>query len=569
MRVSMRRTTLIVIGVLNGIIIFLNYRAMSNESRQRSKDFIRSRFDYVKNLVHSQGQDDADYAIHEQKHKKPLVWSEIEGIHKALPAYEKMRRVLSNLQDYKRYFYREAVYFDINGEMLRYKSVPNVGDSDHLRALFADVLQTNRSLRIGVIGGALSYHNVCLKKSCVYIDIVVNWLKSMLDTKVILHNAAIGTTSSDYFAWCLKPHLDVDNMDIIIWELSTEDYINRDVYFKRGLTNAGWPQEEITHRILDLPKKPYLMYFNFLSTANIRQRDCVNSEYFSGRHLAKHYNVTSISWCNAICTKLWKPGFTPDDLIYADELLSERAHQQGALFIIHYLRTILEELTVNFLNKTHHDERYIQHLIGLHDDFVQNTYGLNSEPIRTTIKSRTDLNKIIPKFSHVELKDPQCWPISKPQYEHNHSLEVTMNEGWELGYSYNENWYMSTEPNQRITFRINIPQHRQNLNATIAVALITCNYCGQALVWLNDQFGDAKLINGNDKKHKFSVRKMFTGVLPGGYAVTVKNMEERPVKIGAVMMSYEEPRNGTQFIRRNVEQFGGPKMWNKLKGPSL
>ncbi|XP_022103069.1 uncharacterized protein LOC110985915 [Acanthaster planci] len=568
MRVSMKRCTLIVIGVLNGVIIFFNYRAMSEESRQRSTDFIRSKFDFVKKYVHPQDRDNNNYAKDEQKRKQPLVWNDIQGIHKALPAYGKMRRVLSNLHDYKRYFYRESVYFNINGEMLQYKSVPHVGDSYHLRALFADVLQTNRSLRIGVIGGALSYHNVCLQKSCLYIDIVANWLMKILDTEVTVHNAAIGTTNSDYFAWCLQPHLDVENMDIIIWELATEDYVNRDVYFKHGLTNAAWPQEEITRRILALPNKPYLMYFNFLSTANIRQRECVNSEYFAGRHLAKHYNVTSISWCNAICTKLWKPGFTPDDLIFADNLLSKRAHHQGALFIIHYFRNILEEVTENFLNQTQYNKRYIKHLIALHDDFVQNTYGLGSQPIKT-IKSKTHSNNITAKFSHVQLKDPQCWPISKPQFESNHSLEITMNEGWEIGYSYNDNWYLSTEPNQRITFKISIPPNWKNLNATIAIALVTCNYCGQALVWLNDLFGGAKLVSGNDKIHQFAVREIFTNVPPASYSVTIKSMEERPVKIGAVMTSYEEPRNRTLLIKRNSEQFGGPRMWNKLKGPAL
>ncbi len=104
----------------------------------------------------------------------------------------------------------------------------------------------------------------------------------------------------------------------------------------------------------------------------------------------------------------------------------------------------------------------------------------------------------------------------------------------------------------------------QTLNATVAIALVTCNYCGQALMRLNDMFGDAKLINSNAKRHIFAVRVIFTSVLPGDYTVTLKAMEEKPFKIGAVMTSYEERRNETVSAGMKV-QFGGPRTWGKMK----
>ncbi|XP_071787184.1 uncharacterized protein [Asterias amurensis] len=569
MRLTMRRGTIILFGIVNGLIIFMNYRAYNLDSlRVMSSDFIQDKVDYFKNLMGRQDGDE-DYISYTYKRPrtKSLNWGSIEGIHKALPAYEKMRRVLSSLHDYKTVFNHNIGYVGITREMLRFKSVPNVGDSDHLSALFVDVLQTNRSLKIGVIGGTLSQNNVCLTKSCIYIDLVAKWLTEILDTSVTVHNAAISSTSSEYFAWCLQPHLDVLNMDIIIWELATEDYVNRELYLRYGLTSAGWPQEEVTRRILDLPNKPYLMYFNFLSAENIRKRDCVNSEYFSGRHLGKHYNVTSISWCNAVCTRLWKYGFTPDDLIYTDDLLSETSHQQGALFIINYFRLILEQVTLDVMNKTKSDESYIKNLIRLHDRFVQNTYGLSLEPVANQpIKPSNFQNTSIgPLFSHIVLKDTKCWPVSKPQYVKGQALQAIQTNGWELGYSHNENWYMSTGTNQRIIFKISIAPHQDNLNATVAIALVTCNYCGQALMWLNDMFGDAKLINSNAKHHIFAVRVIFTGVPPGDYTVSLKAMEEKPFKIGAVMTSYDDKQSNETVSDETKVEFGGPRTWGKLK----
>ncbi|XP_072039741.1 uncharacterized protein [Amphiura filiformis] len=388
MAVRFKRVVIFLLCLLNVVMIFMTYRAVDKHKlKTYSIDLLHDKFN---KLILNQP---VAAKVEKQPHNA-FIWGKIDNLHKALPAYEKMRQVLSNLHDYGGQFNRQASYLGLSHEMLRYKSIMNLGNIDLLKDIFADALQTNRSIKLGIVGGTYSSTKLlCKAKSCLYIDLISQWIEKVLEVKVIIHNSALSCATSDYFSWCLSPHLDVLDMDIIIWELATEDYTMRDVFSQNVFDNPARPQEELTRRVLMLPNKPLLLFFNFLSAKNIRTRDCVNSEYFAGRHLAMYYNVTSVSWSAAVCSRLWRYGFTPDDLVRSDNQLTPLAHHQGALFIINLFRNVLEEVTINQMNRTKTDETHIKKIISLHDVFQENT---KSHDMSHDIKPNPGQNQTTP-----------------------------------------------------------------------------------------------------------------------------------------------------------------------------
>lgn len=574
MAIRLKRAVIVIFGFVNCFMFFALLQVVDKQTiKSYSVDLIQNKLNrYVFHAPTSAPLDAAD------KVRLPLnsalVWGKIDNLHKALPAYEKMRAVYSNLRDYRPVFLRKASSARISRDMLRYKSIMNEGNVDRLREIFSDVLHTNRSIKIGIVGGTYSSEKIyCKKESCLYFDVVVRWLQQIIGVDVVVHNAALRYATSDYFAWCLSPHLDALDMDIIIWELATEDYIMRDTFGKTGFDNPARPQEELTRQILTLSNKPFLMYFGLLSSRSVRHRECVNSEYFAGRHLSKYYNVTVISWATAVCSRLWRTGFTPIDLVYTDNQLSPFAHSQGALFIINYMRNILETVSLDEMNKTQSDERHINKLIAKHDAFLKNsksnaparhhrvqrdlsptnnsTKGSQSTLNSTMVKSgvvRQHLPK--PKFCGNLLKYPLCWPASNPQFEPKHKLTFSINDGWEPDFSERENWFTSTEPNQQISFPISVGLSPDNLTTTIAITMITCTYCGQALVWLDNHFEGANLVNSYGNDHMMVVRPVLYGVTPGDHVVRIKNMEEKPFKLAAIMTTYEHNMTANYCVGR-------------------
>ena len=381
-RSTTRRRLLIILAAFNAVVLYLNFKVLTIDDIKSYSEELSANLKKLRLLEYTY-MEQWSAAVNETGAEEDFAWEKVENLHLALPAYEKMRHTLSRLQDFQFTFSKRVRSLGVSQEMLTYKSLLWQGDVEILEKLFVDVLQTNRSIKIGVLAGAISGRTICPEKTCLYIDHVRNWLEKLLRTTVTLHNAALPFASSDYFAWCTEPHLDVSDMDIIIWELATEDYTMRSNFDKQRYDNAAQPQELLTRQFKSLPSRPFLMYVNFMSPESIRNRDCVNSEYYAGRHLCRHYNITSVSWCAAVCTSLWQLGYTPDELIHSGELLSIRAHEQAALFIMNFMKRVLKSVAVKHMTLTRTSETYINKLISLHDVFTANS----REPEKTQPKT--------------------------------------------------------------------------------------------------------------------------------------------------------------------------------------
>nr|XP_054755983.1 uncharacterized protein LOC129261986 [Lytechinus pictus] len=595
-----KRQWLFILVIVNGVFLYLNFKVLTIDDIRQFSEELSSNLRKIRLLEHTYAEQWSsianDKVVEERGGEgKEFVWEKVENLHLALPAYEKMRHTLSRLQDFQFLFSKRVNQIRISQEMLTYKSVLWRGDVERLQDIFVDVLQTNRSIKVGLIGGSLSAsgQTICPDRACLFIDHVRKWLEKVLQTDVTLHNAAISFANSDYFAWCTEPHLDVDDMDIVIWELATDDYVMRAHNDKLRYDHAAQPQELLTRHLKELPTKPFLMYVNFMSPENIRNRDCVNSEYYAGRHLSRHYNVTSVSWCAAVCSSLWQLGFTPDELIHSGDLLSERAHEQAGLFVINFMKSILKSVTFHHMNLTRTNGLYLQKLVELHDVFMANSKEIHKREThqlqqpdfnaiwnRNTkrdvlnssgdITSKTDLSKptkSVPKpvknVMHINtsgrhfmrperrlnqrsrfpakwIHNSQCWPLSKPQFIPDRTLALSRNDGWDEGISDKENWYTSMSSQKIIEFSFEMAPPLPNRTCILALAVMACDYCGQALAWLDNHFDDAVLVGGKYGGHAFRVIEVMTDVPTGRHTFNLKSLEDMPFKLSAVMVGHKD-----------------------------
>ncbi|XP_072171027.1 uncharacterized protein [Diadema setosum] len=611
-RSTTRRRFIFLLVAINGFVLYLNFKWITLDSLKAYSEDFTANFRNLRLLDSNYLDEWTGTRNHEAKERpkegaRPaFVWEKVENLHLALPAYEKMRHTLSRLQDYQFLFSKRVKQLGISQEMLTFKSIAWEGDVDRLKDIYIDVLETNRSIKIGLLAGGISSQTICPERACLHIDHVKTWFETILQTTVTLHNAALPFASSDYFAWCAEPHLDVDDMDIIVWELATEDFNMQSTIDKQRYDHAAQPQELLTRWLKSLPSKPFLMYVNFLSAENIRNRDCVNSEYYAGRHLCRHYNITSVSWCAAVCQSLWQLGFTPAELIHSGNLLSERAHEQAAFFTINFLKRVLKSVAVHHMNLTRTNEEYLHRLIFLHDDFVANSKlkvnpkgqsaaqlsidanmgkgeqikrsnsssvvngssngdlnsnsktnashastgesGVNKSLRETRVvnyttklvqfKNRTLTMKS--RFPARWIYNSVCLPLSQPQFVPHHALSLLRNDGWEESISDRENWFTSTGSQQILEVVLDIAPASENRSSVIALAAMACDYCGQALAWLDQEFDHAVLVGGKWPGHAFRVVELMTDVVPGRHVFSLKSLEDKPFKLAAVMTAHKD-----------------------------
>lgn len=527
----------------NIIVLCMNFAAVSKHQGFRKLQNVWKTGD-----VNSQGKTVRQertkisrWENHRDEQNRNIKWSDIKDKHKSLPAQNKMRATLSSLREYTSSFLRQARLLQMEDDMFRYKSVTNEGDVGKLNRLIADVMMTNKTIHIGVIGGSQSSASLCDANNCLYIELVVSWLRTVLGVNVILHNAALPLASSAYFSWCLHPHLDASKMDIIIWELSVEDFLFKELLTKNRYTNPGQLQEELTRRLLSLPNDPYIIYFNFLSVEDMKNRDCLNSEHISGKILARHYNITNISWGTAVCSRISRrTGFMTNELIHADQLLSKTTHQQASLFMINFFKKKIEKVALTEFQKAQTDERYIRGLIKLHDVFLRNSKASNKAAetsLRRTYNSKQSTSLPNPRWTAKWLTQSQCWPASTPQFVPDSKLSFPKNGGWETIFSDRENWYTSTGSTQILEFPLQI-ERKLNQTAIISIVTVVCGYCGQALVFLDGDVKKSKLLYGTWSTHAFRIDEIFEKIDPGDHTLFISSLEEKPYKLAAVMVGY-------------------------------
>ena len=224
------------------------------------------------------------------------------------------------------------------------KSVANLGDEIRLRKLIANGLKGDK-VWMPIIGGSISRGAPFAEQgfgSRIYFNAVSNWwnfiFKGISGSTLEPRNIALGGVGSDYFSYCLDPHLNQQfSPELIIWELSANDKGR----YKDKPFPTGHPLEQLTRNVLTRFSRPALIFINFFRGADITQGYCNNYEDEGGLDVAIHYKITSLSWRNYVCDYIKQSSshFGKLEIFSSDQFHpSILGHAQMAFIMINYLR---------------------------------------------------------------------------------------------------------------------------------------------------------------------------------------------------------------------------------------
>ncbi|XP_070536078.1 uncharacterized protein [Ptychodera flava] len=394
---------------------------------------------------------------------------------------------------------------DIERRCLR-RAIVNWGNVDNLKKGLKTVIKTGRSFRIGIMGGSVSVVNI-------YPKVLQTSLQRILSERVDVLNAAIGATDSQYFAYCLKNHLNVNQLDLILWEFAVNDYL-------KGVSPSA--QEEITRELLEVPARPQLLYVNFLYGTQISQGSCDNSEDVGGRELSFHYNVPSVSLKEAVCPKV--KAKKAKDLVAGDNKnhLSSKAHLLMELFLRHFMVNVITNVTWEMLDESVHPDKY--RLADVDSD--------EPPPLPQ------------PLFADTRITRPRCWSALLPQHSLSEYLwPIRAAVGWnkvtvDTNSPDHKQVWVGNLNGSVIRFPIEIEPYR-NLTSKIAVSTFTCNECGAVRVIVDNDFARAATVYGKSKFRVTWPTVVATDIPPGSHNITIKCLSDDPFQLAAITTAYD------------------------------
>lgn len=152
------------------------------------------------------------------------------------------------------------------------------------------------------IGGSNSCGGGLDSAEQIYSNQLVDWWNTRVYNKtgslMMLHNLAIGASTSDIFLFCLQNFLPNQQPDIVLVELAANDVGT--VYGK-----AAQPMELLTRRLLLLPSRPLVMYLHLVNpnvvNLQIANTQCTNMQDFGFDELASNYGIPSFSVRDIVC----------------------------------------------------------------------------------------------------------------------------------------------------------------------------------------------------------------------------------------------------------------------------
>ena len=166
-------------------------------------------------------------------------------------------------------------------------------------------------------------------------------------SKLTVQNLSLGGTESDFFTFCFQNFITQDGQpDIVLVELSVNDY-----GYLHGVTAK--PMELLTRRVLSFETLPLVLYVCLVdlvkkgkSLESIKNPYCHNMEDLGQRELAKHYEITLLSWRDILCPvnrrtrkrqPYIRPGMGNEDHVHIDI----KGHAQISLMMIRYFQNPL------------------------------------------------------------------------------------------------------------------------------------------------------------------------------------------------------------------------------------
>lgn len=419
-----------------------------------------------------------------------------------------------------RYSFKNLHALDLNSTLLR-SGLVNAGNIERLKGVMRRALE-GKSITISIVGGSISAGGGLYKDeksiSGLYYKGLIDWWQKMITpltgADIIVNNVAIGSIGTDYFSYCVKNHI-ANESDIVLWELSANDY-NR---YKMQPTKGARPLERFTRMVLELPRKPALLYINFFKGVDYKttRESCPDFEDQGEDIIAHYYKIPSLSWRAMVCSGLVnkRPGHGMEYLFSMDEYHpSLRGHAQMSLLILLHLRHVMRAV--------------LQWAIA-HDGFVE----------------RFEDHYIIPEplFMGPRYPEPLCWSLISPDLNQKLTnslfVRVKNNDGFKLEYATNFPirfdkvvCWKAEVPHAEMTLQFFIPDDygpggMKRERSEVAITTHT-RWGGSATLWIDEKF-DRNIVIKEGREHdpgkRTQVDSLINDVGPGYHALHVRAHE--------------------------------------------
>ncbi|XP_070537604.1 uncharacterized protein [Ptychodera flava] len=381
-----------------------------------------------------------------------------------------------------------------------------------LKASLKDVLLTGRSLNVGLVGGSISVGTVIYGEQYLFANRSLRLLEDVLGSPIVFQNGAVGATTTLYHILCMDNHLDLQILDMILWESAVNDFY--------GFLGPEL-QEEFTRLVMKLPNQPQLVYVNFQFGKHVLEKNCVNNEQCCSNPLSKYYDVPSINMPDAVCDLIRSN--RADDLVGPDNCHpSRKAHAMMSIFLIQLLKDAIYE--------------------AIHDSLK--TVLADCDFDLRKLQSPNIQSRKLPKplFDEIRIIHPQCRSTARSQSGNINELVPSYRGNWRLSQAKRTKGRLDTkafwlsQPNSIIRFRFDVKPHK-NLTSNLIVMTMGDQTNGLAFLTLDKD--SMYCINSHHKHNLWQFHFVKSGLPPGNHLLTVLS-RDKPVRFAAIITTYDD-----------------------------
>ena len=440
--------------------------------------------------------------------------------------------------------------------------------NERLKRKLYKVLQ-GEDVYLDVFGGSNSLGAGLKDHEERYSQVITEWwtktITPITKSRIKIRQIAMGGTSSEFFQFCFGSYIH-EQLDLVFIELAVNDV--RELPLN---ANKCLPLEQFSRQLLAYPTEPALVYVNLFFGAYCR--NCHNLEDYGQGMLSDTYNITSLKWRDAVCSKNAGNLITDpcDQLIASDGYhVNQLAHAHISLMVINLFRRILLDHLPSAITNSLvlHGNK---HTCPSYDKFktiAPVPHGNKSRPFSSIPTTRDISSKNIcvplprPVFINETTKiilDPLCWTGLSPNYSCedciNNTLQVfvTKIRNFKSGIKKMKGKYHKPSCRAdgfsswtgkiigaRITFSFTVPRvnrcNRRNITRSVAIATRTSGVGGAAHMWLDSDYKKRKFVNTKLNHGRTTVAILALHVAPGSHNVNVEVVRKGEVSIVALMV---------------------------------
>ncbi|CAB4021352.1 Hypothetical predicted protein [Paramuricea clavata] len=398
-----------------------------------------------------------------------------------------------------------------------------------------------------------------------YSLVITHWwnktITPITGSNLKLRQIAMGGTSSEFFQFCFASYIH-EKPDLVFIEMAVNDM--RDL---PSNANKSLPLEQLTRQLLVYPKEPALVYINLFNCPYCNY-SCTNIEDYGQDLLTDTYNITSLKWRNAVCSKNARNNLkNPCDLICSDGMhINLLGHAHISLMLINLFRRILLDHISTVITNSGVSHRKKSTRVARENKSTRVTSGITLSmsdqlPPRILRKQIALPRPVLIKKTTKIISEPLCWTNLSPNYhrindvKNNLDVIITKTKGFfletaKIGEKCSKppcrvdsvsSWTGKTI-GANITFSFTVPEENYPLSAegiqtrSVAIGIRTCWNCGVADMWLDSDYKSKKIFSTKLHYGRTCAKILALHVEPGNHTLNVEIVRQGKVSIVAIMV---------------------------------